>query len=338
MLWLDVKYANLLGPQLRNFKRKSSDTFNFSCPVCGDSETHRRKARGYLYANKQQLQYHCHNCGITMPFGRLLQQSDAQLHSQYRLEQLKDERPIDEEPQSFFTTAQQIHQIFGTFRSLLKVSQLPVDHHAKQFVEKRKIPTVYHHKLFYAERFKTFTNTVIADKFDSKKIGKDEPRLIIPLLTKDRVVIGFQGRALLSSPIKYITIMIDEDAPKIFGMDTVDLSKRVYTFEGPIDSMFIDNAIATAGGDLEAACRVVSKSNNIIVYDNEPRSIHTIQKMNKSIDHGYRVCVWPETLVQKDINDMVLAGYAPEYLKHIIDNNSYEGLRAHAAISQWKKC
>lgn len=338
MLWLDIKYANLVGSQLRNFKRKTNDTFNFSCPVCGDSETHKRKARGYLYPNGQQLQYHCHNCGSTMPFGCLLKQTDVQLYDQFRLEQLKEDQPFDQPAREFFATAQQVQQIFGTFSTLLKVSQLSVDHIAKVFVDKRKIPTTYHHKLFYADKFKTFVNTVVPGKFEIDKIGKDEPRLIIPMIDNDKSIIGFQGRALLNSAIKYITIMVDESRPKIYGLDTVDLSKRVYTFEGPIDSMFINNAIATAGGDLEAADAVVSKNDNVIVYDNEPRSIHTIRKMVKAINHGYHVCIWPDSIAQKDINDMVLSGYMPEYLKQIIDNNTYQGLRAHAAISQWKKC
>lgn len=337
MLWLDIKYAAQLESQLRNFKRKGNNTFNFSCPVCGDSSTHKRKARGYLFVVKQQLEFKCHNCGISMPFHRFLQSINDRLYSEYRIERLKDAGYKCEEVNTGIEDASSLSLSTDPFSPLKKISQLAPDHIAKLFVDSRKIPTKYHFKLFFANKFKTFTNTILPGKFEEDKIGKDEPRIVIPFINKDKKVHGFQGRSLFPNPIKYITIITDPNTPKIYGLDTVDLSKKVYTFEGPIDSMFIDNAIATAGGDLEAATAVVSKEQNVIVYDNEPRSIHTIKKLEKAVEHGYNVCIWPESITQKDINDMILAGYSSDYLKYVINNNTYSGLKARMAISQWKK-
>lgn len=338
MLWLDIKYAAQLESQLRNFKRKGNNVFNFSCPVCGDSTSHKRKARGYLFVAKQQLEFKCHNCGISMPFFRFLQSINDRLYSEYRIEKLKDTGYKCEDASLVKEESSLNVDTLGPFSSLKKISQLAPDHIAKQFVDSRKIPTKYHFKLFFTNKFKTFTNSILPGKFEEDKIGKDEPRIVIPFFNKEGKVHGFQGRALFPNPIKYITIITDPNTPKIYGLDTVDLSRKVYTFEGPIDSMFIDNAIATAGGDLEAATAVISKRQNVIVYDNEPRSIHTIKKLEKAVEHGYNVCIWPESIVQKDINDMILAGYTSDYLKYVIDNNTYNGLKARMAITKWKKC
>jgi hypothetical protein len=101
--------------------------------------------------------------------------------------------------------------------------------------------------------------------------------------------------------------------------------------------MFIPNSIATAGGDLVAAINTFPKENMVIVYDNESRSKETKKKIDKSIFQGYNVVIWPDNLDKKDINDMVLAGMSPEFIKHIIDKNTYKDLAAKLALSKWSK-
>ena len=36
-MFIEQKYINDISSQLRNFKKKSNNLYNFSCPVCGDS-------------------------------------------------------------------------------------------------------------------------------------------------------------------------------------------------------------------------------------------------------------------------------------------------------------
>jgi hypothetical protein len=178
---------------------------------------------------------------------------------------------------------------------------------------------------------------MIPDKFED--VEKDEPRLIIPFLDKDKNLFGFQGRSFRSTGIRYITIMLNEDQPKIFGLDTMDTSKDIYVVEGPIDSLFLPNAIASAGGDLISPLQQldVQKEGFVIVYDNEPRNKETVKKIEKAIDSGYRVCIWPTALEQKDINDMVLAGYTKEKVKDIIDECTYSGATGKLHLAIWRK-
>ena len=160
---------------------------------------------------------------------------------------------------------------------------------------------------------------------------------IIPFFDADKNVHAYQGRAVVDSKIKYITIVLDDTIPKVYGLDTTDFGRDVYVFEGPIDSMFIPNAIATAGGDLVSAVSTLPKDRLIIVYDNEPRSRETVKKIDKAIMQGYRVCIWPDNMDHKDINDMVMAGLSQDFIKHIINNNTYRDLAAKLALNKWSK-
>ena len=137
--------------------------------------------------------------------------------------------------------------------------------------------------------------------------------------------------------VKYITIILDDSVPKIYGLDTTNFNKTVYVFEGPIDSMFIPNSIATAGGDLVSSLRSFDKKNLIIVYDNEPRSKETIKKLDKAIMNGYSVVIWPENMEHKDVNDMILAGLTSEFIQHIIDKHTYRDLAAKLQLTKWSK-
>jgi len=59
---------NLVSPKLSNFKQKTSDLYNFSCPFCGDSIKKKTKARGYIYKKGNGYFYMCHNCSHSTTF------------------------------------------------------------------------------------------------------------------------------------------------------------------------------------------------------------------------------------------------------------------------------
>jgi DNA primase len=201
------------------------------------------------------------------------------------------------------------------------------------------IPNEYHAKLFVCPNFMHFVNDIIPNKFSVESLANDETRLLIPFLDRNKSLHAFQGRSLRRhSKVKYITAILRDDIPKLYGLDTMDSSRRVYVMEGPFDSMFIPNSIATAGGDIVSSLNCFeNKSNLVIVYDNEPRSKETIKKLDKAIMNGYSVCIWPENLDHKDVNDMVIAGLSPDFIKHIIDQNTYKDLAAKLALQKWSK-
>jgi hypothetical protein len=183
-------------------------------------------------------------------------------------------------------------------------------------------------KFYYAEKFKYWTNT-LKKTFDN--IDYDEPRIIIPLFYEKKLI-GFQGRALGNSKIKYITIMLDEDAPKIYGLDTIDEKKPIYVVEGPFDSTFVSNCVALCGSDGDVGC--LKGSDIIFVYDNEPRNKEIVDRIDRIIERGYKSVIWPSNIKEKDINDMVLAGLD---VQSVIELNTYSGLQAKIKFTTWKK-
>ena len=222
-------------------------------------------------------------------------------------------------------------------KDLSKISQLDHTHAAKSYIVRRKIPNFFHSQLFFAPKFKAWVNTIIPDKFDLSK--KDDSRIIIPFIDDKKHLFGFQGRSLNpNDAVRYITIMID-DYPKVYGLNNVDRSNRIYITEGPIDAMFLKNGIAMAGGDFANDLNRlnIDKELSTIVYDNEPRNKDTIKRIEKSIDHGYSVCIWPDHLPYKDINEMILEDITQEQIMNIIDRNTYRDLEAKLRLSFWKK-
>ena len=91
--------------------------------------------------------------------------------------------------------------------------------------------------------------------------------------------------------------------------------------------------MAVAGADLNLM--ELSPELTTIIYDNEPRNKHTVERMFKSADRNYNVVIWPAELKSKDINDMVLSGI--KNIKQFIDVHTYQGLNAYLKINQWKK-
>lgn len=337
MLWIEHKYISLLSFRLEGFERVSPYVYRCRCPICGDSKKDRRKKRGHILEKSGKIRYYCHNCNASMQFKYFLKEIDPTLYLEYVKEHIK-ESGTQKDVETFAEKMKPPVFVKTTALSdIKKVSQLKPDHPVKQYVIKRQIPSHMHYKLFYAPKFGAWVNSMIPDKI---KIGeKDEPRLIIPFLDKDKQLFGFQGRSFRKDGVRYITIMLDDSKPKVYGLDAIDDSKDIYLLEGPIDSMFLPNAMAAAGGDLAAQIEQTGlpKERIVVVFDNEPRHPDTIKRMQKAIDAGYRVVIWPSEIEQKDINDMVLSGYTTEYIKEVIDECNYSGPTAKLHFAIWRK-
>ena len=126
--------------------------------------------------------------------------------------------------------------------------------------------------------------------------------------------------------------MINDDAPKIYGLDKIRKGTPVYITEGPFDSTFIRNSIAMCGADADVSRWGVSDP--VWVYDNEPRSKEIVSRIERTISSGAKVVIWPTNIREKDINDMVLAGHD---VQSVIELNTYEGLQAQLQFNTWKR-
>ena len=328
MSFLDVKFIQLVSPRLTLFTRKKADLYNFRCPYCGDSQKRKNKARGYLFKIKNNFTYKCHNCGVGRSLANFLRDQDTHLHDQYIMEKFKEGRTgkgtATASPKFNFTEPK-----FVTKKvDLEKISELNNSHPARVYLEQRGIKDLDY--FYYCPKFKEWTNKQ-KKTFDT--LRQDSPRIIIPFKDKDGNLFGYQGRSLApKAKIRYITIMLEEEQPKIFGQDRINTDESIYIVEGPFDSTFIKNSVAMAGSD--ADIRSFNWSDHIWIFDNEPRNREIVARISKVIDRGDTIVIWPKNIQQKDINDMHLAGHDVQTL---VESNIYQGLQATLKFNDWKK-
>ena len=318
---IDSKFIGLISSRLEKFKRVKNNLYNFRCPICGDSKKNKSKTRGYLYAVKANTNFKCHNCGASMSFNNFLKQVDPAVHKQYTMEKFKSGHTgrnfVAEEPEFKFEAPK--------FKKKLKLPKASEDPRPAGYLTARKLNP---DDFYFAEKFKKFANS-LKPTFDSE--DHDEERIIIPLYY-EKNLIGFQGRSIGPSKVKYITVMLDDDAPKIYGLDNIRTDAPVYVTEGPFDSTFIRNSIAMCGADADVSRWGIS--NPVWIYDNEPRNREITNRIAKTIDAGYSVVIWPESIDDKDINDMVMSGLD---VQSVIESNTYSGLEAKLKFTTWKK-
>ena len=319
---IDAKYISLVSSRLQKFKKVKADLYNFRCPICGDSQKNKNKSRGYMYVVKNNTNFKCHNCGASLSLNNFLKKIDTTLYKQYTLEKFKEGHTgrnfVTDEPEFKFKKP--------IFKKKLNLPKASENDFGKEYLTKRKLDP---DKFYFAENFMEWSNT---QKQTFDRIIKDEPRIIIPLYDESKTLIGFQGRALKSSTTKYITVMLDEEAPKIYGLETIDRKLPIYVVEGPFDSTFVNNSVALCGSDGDLG--YLKGSDLILVYDNEPRNREIVNRIERCIERNQRVVIWPNNIIEKDINDMVLAGHD---VMSVLKSNTYSGLEAKVKFNSWKK-
>ena len=316
----------LVSPRLGKFKRLRDDLYNFRCVYCGDSQKFENKARGYFYRKKNDFFFRCHNCDLGTTLSKVLNYVDSDLYKEYVLEKYKNNSTEKE----YKFEAPKFKKRDPRLEDLIPINKLQTDHPARKYVERRLIPKEFLNDIYFCSHF--FKWTKIKSKWDY-------PRLVIPFRDETGEVFAAQGRAFGSETPKYLTIKFD-DKPKIFGLDRIDWTKRICVVEGPIDSLFVKNCLAVAGADFNNIQDKAIEEDDfsaediVMILDNEPRNKEIVKRMETLIDNKYELVIWPDSIKEKDINDMVLQGYD---VNTIIDNNIYSGLNAKIALVAWKR-
>ena len=334
-VFIDRQFLLRVSPKLQRFSQKKDDLYNFRCPLCGDSQKNKTKTRGYVYRKKNDYFYMCHNCGVSTTFYNFLDKVDTTLVKEYALERYKNgETGNNNYPKPDFEEIKTEKPRFKKALKLPTIDSLPEAHFAKDYVQQRRIPETFSSQLYYAEDFKQFVEDLGIEK---EGLHKEDKRLVIPFYDKEKNLIAIQGRSLGESKLRYITIKLNDNNSKVFGCDRINEEEMIYVVEGPIDSMFLENAVATADSNLQSITSLYDKSKVTLVFDNEPRNKEICKKIDDAIENHFNVVIWPEMIESKDINDMVLEGFSPDEIQDIISKNTFVNLRAKAEFVNWKK-
>lgn len=339
--YIDKKFINLMSGQLERFSWKKDNLANCRCCICGDSSKNKVKARGFFFEKKGEYFYKCHNCGIGLNLYNFMSKVAPNLCKEYSLEKFKEKQPTQEreKPKMLFSKKPKKKYTI----ELPTVAELPPNHMCRQFVELRRIPKKMWQHLYYAEDFSQWARRI---NKESAQGLPAEPRLVIPILDRKGHLVGAQGRILKVSTdraarksVRYITIKPDDqDHKSWYGLDRLDLTGTVYVVEGPLDSLFIPNCLATVGmSDVFTPPKEIKERSVIYVMDNEPRNVQVVHTMEKLVDQHKRVCVWPDHIKHKDVNDMIMDGMEASQILNIINENAVSGLQAQIRINQWKK-
>jgi hypothetical protein len=335
-LYVDIKYLRLVSHKLDLFKAKSDNTFNCRCPICGDSKTKKNKARGYFYPVKNDLQYKCHNCGVSMMFATFLKTVDSIQYSEYIIENF-GERVHRSNSNVELAYSESHDRLVKKNPNLLdelmpRLSELPLDNEAVVFCRNRGIPETCFDYLYYIDDVKRIEQ--LSERY-ANKIQTHEPRLVLPFYDHKLQLSGITCRALRGESLRYLTIKIKENVPLIFGLDRLNTKKPILVVEGPIDSLFLDNCIAV-GGTAFGKVHELGLPDVTVIFDNQPRNAEVCKLMQAVINRDVKVVVWPQKYEQyKDINDMVLANLD---VKKLVKQNTYAGLEAKLKFTAWKRC
>jgi len=351
-VYIDRKYLSFVSTRLEQFKQKQTDLYNFRCPYCGDSKKNKLKARGYVYRKSNDYFFVCHNCSKSTTFGKFLESIDGATYKQYALERYSngETKQHNYKKPDFAELKGNAFSHFQSTRSgetteklakkwnetsLDSIEKLPSDHYARAYIEKRRIPSKFWNEIFFVSKFKDFLDSEFPNH------GKDEvpndDRIVLFYTNEKGEITNVAGRALSDTKIRYVTVKVS-DEKKVFGLHRLRKQERIYVLEGQFDSYFIENSVASGDSNLGGVAAVLPQLDVVLVYDNEPRNRDIVKQIEKSIDNGYQVCLFPESVKGKDVNEMIQNGFTSDEIKSIIDTNTVKGLVAKLRLSSWRRC
>ena len=339
-LLIDQKYTQLISPRFEKFQRKSDYLYACRCPLCGDSKKNKSKMRGYIYRKGNDLFFKCHNCGAGTSLGNLIKQLDAGLYKEYVMERYKAGESGNNSFKQVTTIAPPRFDKLNTditYQNAERCDKLPDNHFCIQYLKNRRIPKDYYKLLYYTDNYKQFVSEVYPQV--DKDITADK-RLVIPFYDQYNSLIALSGRALEVSDYKlrYVTLRTNESEDKlIYGMDRVNTNETIKIVEGPIDSLFLQNCVAAGDANLSLVAKSISSGKKVLIFDNEPRNKDIVRMMQDAIKIGHDVVIWPNTIAQKDINEMIMAGQTKVEIESIISSNTFSGLQAQTKFVFWKK-
>lgn len=342
MNYLDLKYVRLVSGYLTKWKEVGRDLWRFRCPFCGDSKKSDSLARGYFFNLEDKAMFKCHNCGLPLNLGQFLAEIAPALLGEYKLEKFKQKNPTfgddKKRDEQFITTTQHRLRRTGTILAFCdRLLSLPEDHHARVYLDGRKIPESNQSKLFYIDDVRVLAKNIPGYGERAAKLPKRDA-IIIPFFDEDGALMYLQCR-FFDENFRYMTFQIEDEGKKIWGLDRVDWSKRVYVCEGPFDAMFLDNCVAVAGAGIMSEIEFFqskAKAGLTLIFDKDYRTNFEVHRfMCQAVEKGHSLVLFDKEFKGKDMNDQIQKHFwTREYLKTYVDAHTYKGLSAKLELTK----
>lgn len=342
--YTDLDWLHRVCHRFDRFKRASlsSEVYNCRCPVCGDSQRDPKKARFYFYQKKGSMNVICHKCGYSHSFFVFMKDVCASDFEEYKKDQLLCRLDRSHQNTRVSVDRQQAASAqskpekpaetkeMTRLAGVVPLTSLDADHPALMYMKSRGLTSRQLDRLLYSEDFKVTAESISCEPI--KDTFPTEPRVVIPFYDTEGNIEMIQGRSLSKSGLRYLSIKTDPNVDKIYGKYEADRSNTVYCVEGPIDSLFVDNCLATCDSNLLRA------NADVYIYDNQPRSREIIALMEQAISAGKKIVIWPTSPSHKeDINDMILSGMSQSDIMRIINKHTVYGLKAKLDLKRWRR-
>lgn len=338
-LAVDIRTMHSLG--LERFSAVRKNVWTCRCPVCGDSKKRKYLTRFYFYVKQGQLNTCCHNCGYSRSFFNFVKEHVPFIYESYKketmLSKVSRKRPVDTQPCDVVEVKPEpeVAPDIMSFIGKIKIcGDLPINHPARLYLQSRRFSVAQMNNLWYADDFSVVARTIDHALSESALARMKHPRIVIPFLSETAEVVEMvQGRSLDSADkLRYLSIKSSESVEKVFGKHAIDYSQQTRVVEGPFDSIFVDNCVATCDANLT---RVDS---DVYIWDNQPRNKEVVEYIENAIDQNRSVVIWPTSPAKKeDINDMIIHGMSVSALNELIKARTFKGIKAKAELMKWKR-
>jgi len=332
---INVLYENIYKISYNKYNK----SYNGCCPICKEGNSWGKKKRFYYIPDKE-LAY-CHNCGYSKKALTFITEvTNKSLHEiinevkEFDIEILPIEEPkevkkvIDKSLPEDCINLSDISQIeYYKDNTVVKT--------ALQLIKDRKLNKgINKPKTFYI----------------SLKDVVHKNRLILPFYDENDDIIFYQSRGLTKKDLferpKYLSKVGAERS--LYGMQNINSNlDNVFIFEGPIDSYFVENGLATCG-ITERSDKMftslqkeqINKLNlyeKIYVLDNQYCDKAALSKSIILADNNEKVFIWPKELKRfKDFNDICVAGNKDKIKPEFILKNTHSGLKAKLLLTEIK--
>jgi hypothetical protein len=324
LLSQDYIIQNIYTYCKRALYKPSQSAYNAECCICNEGKSSGKKRRLFYFTQKRY--FYCFNCSKSWNEIQWLQEAASKSYieilnesngfiidikpttlTKLSITQDKDVAPL---PQGCISLEDSCQIEFykdnkRNYKRLL--------HAVDYCVQRRLFTAINRSKHLYVS-------------FNDKKHCN---RLVIPFYDYNGTLACYQSRALLNHQFpKYIT---KEGEKCFYGEDKIDpLIPYIFIFEGPIDAMFVRNAVAMAGTDVSfKQQQFLNKCigyEKIFVYDNDIDNVVLTKKIKKRLSNNDRVFIWPKKFSKyKDVNEICCKLGLDEFAWKFIVENSFTG-------------